>query len=168
MKLIIIYIFFNIIVFNGLTQSIYYQDLFRGNVCVVGLSSWSTTNVSLQNFGSSNVRKAFLVSGGQIDNVLPNMDYPLGIKINNHDYFLNNSTQITNRFDAENLQFSGCVHIIDITNAITTTTFQTLIHINEYYQSIPTGENSNIRFYGMSLVVLYDDVSKDYVNPLCI
>jgi len=156
------FVFFIIILIsnNISCQICFYQDLFNGNVTVIGVASWDTTFITLNNHNSSIVKKAFLVSGNQNDDILPFANYNKPISINGQVFSLNNSTQKTSRFQSTYLQNSGSVHVIDVTQAIT----QNNIIIHSPFMSFPVGENQNQRFYGMSLIVLYEDTNKPLIN----
>lgn len=138
------------------SQKLFYQDVFHGSASVYGLSSWDTTEVSISPT-TGIIKKAFLVSGQQNDDILPNANYHKPININGTYYFLDNQTQATNKFIAPYLQDSGSVHVIDVTPSIS---FGTNSFITDF-MSFPPGENGNQRFYGLSLYLLIEDDSKE-------
>lgn len=152
--MIVLGLYFIPIEFNY-SQIILHQDVFYGSVLVYGISSWDTTEIMIDQ-SSGSIKRAFLVSGQQIDDILSGANYQKPISVNGTIYNLNNQTQATNKFYAPAFQDSGSVHVIDITPSIFfgTNTFFTDV------MSFPPGENVNQRFYGLSLYVLIEDSNK--------
>ena len=154
-----LFLIFNLIhIYNCCAQLSFYQDCFKGNVVVYGINSNGITIVNLPNQGSSIVKKAFLISGAQNDNIIPNMNYTQNVVINNDTFQLNNNSRRTPWFYAPYLKDGGYVHSIDVSKSITSSTFT--IEILSMTNEFPAGENLNNRHYGMSLVVIYENQLK--------
>ena len=136
-------------------QQIYFQDSFKGEVFVRAVSSQSSTIINHTPSIGSVLKKAFLISGNQNDNVFTQNDYPTVVEINGVNFTLNKQNQKTLRFPAIHLQNSGAVHVLAISPEILLNT----ISINVVTPNFPVGENENYRYHGMTLVLLYENMT---------
>ncbi len=156
------------------SQKMYYQDIFKGGVCVVGVSTQDAGDsvyLPLHFSNAATIKKAFLCYYYvNCKKEFPKSPFIFGLNSNpiSLDYFTDRLSLVSNLINpiGNSSNYNGHIsYLKDVSNYISTTMDSVLVDWTNYQTPPPdvAGCPSSI-FGGPMLICLYDDPSLDEIN----